>query len=203
MILLTADHGVHLGEKGVAVGVKWTLWEQTSRVPFILSIPPRLLSALPGGTSHSRFVRFAVSLVDVVPTLLESSGTGVPSGAPLAGRSLLPMLSGQRGSDTHLSNRSVLITHCPNRRILGYAVRNERHRYVSYQSKAKGSPAGHGWATVDEAARAGAELFDLIADPGEKFNLLKLTSATEHIEQQWRVMERSLQGLLLGGPPDG
>lgn len=202
MILLTADHGVHLGEKGVAVGAKWTLWEQTSRVPFILSIPPRLLSALPAGTSRNRFVHFAVSLVDVVPTLLDFSGSSFPSGVNFAGTSLLPMLSGQRSPGTHLSNRSVLITHCPSRRVLGYAVRNERYRYVSYQSKARGTPAGHRWATVKEAAGAGAELFDLVSDPGEKYNLLKLPSSTQyvHVERQWGVMERSLQTLLTGLP---
>lgn len=56
---------------------------------------------------------------------------------------------------------------------------------------------------MNEAAGAGAELFDLIADPGEKVNLLRLPSVTEHVERTWGAMERSLQGLLLGGPPDG
>ena len=91
-------------------------------------------------------------------------------------------------------------------------VRNERpyystyskwkRQYVSYQSKARGTPAGHRWATVKEAAGAGAELFDLVSDPGEKYNLLKLPSSTQyvHVERQWGVMERSLQTLLTGLP---
>ena len=202
MTLLTADHGVHLGEKGVAVGAKWTLWERTSRVPFIISIPSGLLAALPAGTRRNHAVTVAVSLVDVVPTLLESSGASAAGDSPLAGISLLPMLSEQRLA-ARASGRSVLVTHCPGRRLLGYAVRNERWRYVSYSSRTKGTRAGHGWKTAEEAAGAGAELFDLLSDPYEQNNLLKRREATARIDRaaslQWEAMEKSLQVLLAGG----
>ena len=197
IVMLTADHGTHLGEKAVAVGSKWTLWERTSRVPFYLHIPPSLLRSLPRGTPGGSTVSSAVSLVDVVPTLAEACGVEHSALQRLPGRSLLPLLGEHPAAVASARDRSVLVTHCPSRTVLGYAVRDARWRYVSYASKAKGSPAGHGWTSAEEAAGAGAELYDLMVDPAERFNLLRDARARPDVRQQWATMERSLQRLLV------
>jgi hypothetical protein len=48
-----ADHGFHLGEK--RRWGKWTLWERSTRVPFIISLP----GGRDLGQRHWRYIRYA------------------------------------------------------------------------------------------------------------------------------------------------
>ena len=200
-VLLTADHGVHLGEKAVAVGSKWTLWEQTSRVPLMIFDPRR------PARSRGSTVGAAVSLVDILPTLAEVGGVALPSASsrPLAGASLLAHLADGGGGGAAvaaLRHRVVLVTsHCPGRTLLGYAVRGARWRYISYASRTTGGPAGKPWPSLEAAADAGNELYDALADPHERVNLLQAqrgwnASAREQVRWHWAAMERALQRLL-------
>ncbi|MGP9538845.1 choline-sulfatase [Brachybacterium sp. AOP43-C2-M15] len=83
VVLVTSDHGDMLGEKGL--WFKMSPYEQSSRVPLILRGPEDLI---PCG-------RFAnpVSLLDLLPTLVELSGAPTPAAGapapPTTGRSLL------------------------------------------------------------------------------------------------------------------
>ena len=61
IVLLWSDHGWHLGEKGH--WHKRTLWEEATRVPFIISAPGT-------GRAGQRCAQ-PVSLVDIFPTLIE------------------------------------------------------------------------------------------------------------------------------------
>jgi choline-sulfatase len=87
VIILTADHGEMLGERGL--WYKMTFFERSARVPLILHAPrswaPRRVSA-------------SVSLVDLLPTLLAlaTDGKGVEPVEPIDGHSLLD----GEGSDT-------------------------------------------------------------------------------------------------------
>ena len=190
VVLLTADHGVHLGEKAVAVGSKWTLWEPTSHVPLLLLAP---------GAPAGRTVHTAVSLVDVLPTLAEAAAITISKTEALPGRSLLALLDDDAASAAR--HRSVLVTHCPARTLLGYAVRDARFRYISYASRTNSSPAGRAWTSLDEAAAAGNELYDTLTDPHEQLNLLQAQrewNETERggVRRRWSGMERALQRLL-------
>jgi arylsulfatase A-like enzyme len=114
MIVLWSDHGMHLGEK--EQWEKFTLWEESTRVPFIMSVP--------GLTPEGAVCHRPVSLLDIYPTLVElSGGTSEP---PLEGVSLKPWLQ-----DPDLpSDRAVVTTwHQGN-----HAVRSERWRYIRYQT---------------------------------------------------------------------
>jgi choline-sulfatase len=84
-ILLTADHGDMVGERGL--WYKMTFFEWAARVPLILRLPGE-----PGG----RRVETPASLVDILPTLMDISADGggyTAYAAPVDGRSLLPLLS--------------------------------------------------------------------------------------------------------------
>jgi len=91
VLLFTSDHGDLLGERGLWYKMSW--FEPSARLPLLVHAPflfgPRRVSA-------------AVSLVDVLPTLVELAGGEVDPALPLDGRSLLPHLSGTGGHDEAL-----------------------------------------------------------------------------------------------------
>jgi arylsulfatase A-like enzyme len=110
IIVLFADHGYHLGEK--ARWSKFSLWECTTRVPFIISVP---------GGAKGRSGR-PVELLSIYPTLIDLCG--LRPNADLEGVSLRPLLENPEGPWDH-----VAVT------TLGqgnHAVRDERWRYIRY-----------------------------------------------------------------------
>jgi arylsulfatase A-like enzyme len=132
IIVLWSDHGWHLGEKH-----RWrkqTLWEESTRVPLIVVAP----GVTTPGTRSSR----AVSLVDVLPTLLEL--TGVDALDNLDGVSLMPLLENPDAT----WDRAALSTYGEG----NHAVRSERYRYIRYDDGSE-------------------ELYDHQVDPGEWTNL--------------------------------
>ena len=67
IIVLWSDHGFHLGEKDT--WGKFTLWERSSHVPFII--------VAPGVTQTGARTDEAVSLQNVYATLADLAGLGV------------------------------------------------------------------------------------------------------------------------------
>lgn len=90
VIVVTSDHGDMLGERGLWFKMSW--FEHSARVPLIVHAPGRFAA---------RRVSEAVSLVDLLPTLVDfaSDGAGIDYPTPIDGRSLLPHLAGQGGHD--------------------------------------------------------------------------------------------------------
>ena len=82
IIVLWSDHGYGLGEKRHFR--KFALWEETTRVPFII-FDPRQKNAPTGRT-----VKDAVSLINIYPTLADLTGLIAPEG--IDGFSLAPQL---------------------------------------------------------------------------------------------------------------
>lgn len=81
VVVVLADHGDMLGERGL--WYKMNFFEGSARVPLIVHSPPRFAP---------RRVDEPVSLVDVLPTLTDLIGEGVPQlGDPMPGRSLLDL----------------------------------------------------------------------------------------------------------------
>jgi arylsulfatase A-like enzyme len=95
LIVLTADHGESFGSDGVYFRHGPTLAEATTRIPLIVKPPGNPRGAGP------RFRDDVVSLVDLLPTLLDYAGTPVPD--DLDGRSLRPLIE----SDASFSGRVV------------------------------------------------------------------------------------------------
>ncbi len=91
VVIFLSDHGEMLGERGM--WYKMSFFEWSARVPLIIHAPGRVA---PGR------VAAPVSLVDILPTLLDIAGTGDEPGlaAPIDGHSLI-------ASPQELEGRSV------------------------------------------------------------------------------------------------
>lgn len=155
IVLFTSDHGYHMGEKGFIF--KDTLWEESLRIPLIISVP--------GLTPKNAECRHPVSLIDIYPTLNDLCGLGnhpnaKGNGFKLDGHSLKPFLVNP--ATTQWDGPPVALS-----MIGGYAtpgddpiehsqrhfsVRNERYRYSLYE-------------TGEE------ELYDMMVDPNQWTNL--------------------------------
>ena len=112
IIILWSDHGWHLGEKDH--WHKSTLWEEATRVPFIIATPDIKTA---GKTSSA-----PVNLVSIFPTLVGL--VGLQSDIDFDGPDLAPLLANPNASWPHAS----LID-------FGYgntAARDERWRYIRY-----------------------------------------------------------------------
>ena len=84
VIMVTADHGDMLGERGL--WYKMSFFEHSARVPLVMAGP---------GIANRR-VTNACSLVDLTPTMLDIAGCPWPElGQSLDGHSLLPLAMGQ------------------------------------------------------------------------------------------------------------
>ena len=112
IVVLFSDHGYHIGEKQKYH--KSTLWEESTRVPLIVSAPG--VSA--AGTISTR----AVSLIDIYPTLTELASLEPPR--DLDGESLVPLLRDPTGS-----RRSPALT---TRQGRHHSIRTDRWRYIRY-----------------------------------------------------------------------
>ncbi len=112
IIVLWSDHGYHLGDK--QCGVKFTLWEKATHVPFIIVAPG---VAKPGSVCET-----PVSLVDIYPTLVELAG--LPPKAENDGQSLVPLLKDPNAEWT----RPALMTEGPG----NHAIRTPGFRYIRY-----------------------------------------------------------------------
>lgn len=111
IVVLWSDHGWHLGEKGH--WHKTTLWEEATRVPFIISAP---------GFEPAR-CSCPVSLVDLFPTLNELCE--LPPIDSHDGESLVPLMKDPEAS---LERVGVMIQYKPG----NVAIRSDRFRYIRY-----------------------------------------------------------------------
>lgn len=85
LILVSSDHGDMLTERGMVQ--KRTFYEWSSRIPLIVRMP----HAEWAGT----VVDAPVSLIDILPTLVDVVGIPAEECAPWDGSSLLPVMAGQ------------------------------------------------------------------------------------------------------------
>ncbi len=88
--IVTGDHGDMLGERGLWFKMNW--FENAARVPLMIHAPARF---------QPRRITAAVSLVDIMPTLLDlaADGNKLHEEVKTDGRSLVGHLSGTGGHD--------------------------------------------------------------------------------------------------------
>jgi choline-sulfatase len=144
IVVVLADHGDMLGERGL--WYKMSFFEGATRVPLIVSAPGRF---------RPRRVAASVSLVDLLPTLVELAGDGAPVqpyAAPLDGRSLLPHLSGTGGHDEVIGEYTAEGAIAPL-----VMIRRGRQKFIHTPSDPD-------------------QLYDLAADPDELVNLADAAS---------------------------
>ena len=114
IVVVWSDHGWHLGEKEHFS--KFTLWEESTRVPLLISKPG----------AKPKKVDTAVSLIDVYPTLLALAG--LPENKNNDGQNLLTIIE----AETDL-NRAIVTSKDENY----HAVRDGRYRYFkTYNAEA-------------------------------------------------------------------
>ena len=109
IVVLWSDHGWHLGEK--QHWHKSTLWEESTRVPLIISVP----GGLPGECKQP------ASLIDLYPTLTELCG--IATNRKLDGVSLVAQLNNPQAK-----RKPVLVEF----RKGNVAVRSEHWRFIRY-----------------------------------------------------------------------
>lgn len=162
LVVFTADHGESLGEHDLFFDHGDYVYGASARVPLAFALPEG--HPLAGG----RRCDGAVSLVDVVPTLLELLGMAPPE-APspaLEGRSLLPCLRGETLAPEPVFSESGFSFYpewVPRR------VRNDPEGRFRAVTRA-------GWRLVwtpFAAEHEAWELYDLRADPDETHNLYR------------------------------
>ncbi|MFK5689296.1 choline-sulfatase [Ornithinimicrobium sp. LYQ92] len=151
VVVLTSDHGDMLGEKGL--WYKMSPYEQSSRVPLILRGPPGLVR--PGRYANP------VSLLDLLPTLVEVAGATVsgeaaddePEAEAEAGMSLLESV----------------------RRELAGAAPQDRDIFLEYLAEGTHHPQVtlvHGPLKLVRCPGDPDQLFDLDVDPHELRNVV-------------------------------
>ena len=164
MFIYASDHGL---------SGKWSLKEQGLRVPFIVRWPAKVK---PNTTSKT-----LLTLVDVLPTILEVSNTEIPS--EIDGKSFLETLNGSKmkihdyvfGVSTRQNIRECKIF--PSRMIRGnrYKLIRNFNSVEVVNSNLGDNPV------INEFAKIGAEsfpnvpyeeLYDLEKDPYQKVNLI-------------------------------
>jgi choline-sulfatase len=137
IVVLTSDHGEMLGERGL--WYKMSFFEGASRVPLVIASPGRFAA---------RRIAASVSLVDLMPTLIDISGGNAQSlGVALDGRSLAAHLGGGAGHDEAIGEYLAEGVIAPM-----VMIRRDAFKFI------------HSPADPDL-------LFDLSRDPGERDNL--------------------------------
>lgn len=154
LILITADHGEELMERGhvghCSCNLKGTLYDESIRVPLIMRYP----KALPA----SRVIDTQVSQVDLMPTLFDLLGLE-PMGS-MEGESLLPLIQGQTG--VHRPEAYAETTPAGWQAVSGdtremWCVRTATHKLILHTAPARPEEQRY-------------ELYDLVRDPGETDN---------------------------------
>ncbi len=163
VIIFTSDHGDCLNDHGHSQ--KWTMYEQSVRVPAIVWGPGRISAGVRVGE--------LVSLFDFGPTVLELAGLVPPRW--MEARSLLPYL----GAEAIEPRRHVFAEHAGDRILHGTEfmtmIRDHRWKLVHF-------------VDCDEG-----QLFDLVADPQEIRNLwddpAHMATRRELIDEilKWRI----------------
>jgi arylsulfatase A-like enzyme len=158
VIVFTADHGWNLGSHGLPA--KFSLYEESACVPLIIAGPD---------VPQSSVCEQPVSLIDLMPTLLDFAGAELPEG--VQGESLRPLMSG--GAWTRRSIYLQVIDH-PQHNLERWdppsrGVRSDRYKYIE---------------------RVGGQelLFDLQSDPYELHDLSARGEYSAVIEEHRRKL---------------
>lgn len=117
IVIVFADHGWHLGEK--EHWGKFTAWERSARVPFLIHLPSSLQKK---GYLTSSIHDSPVSLIDIYPTILDL--LGIERSSRLSGTSLDPILRGKTPSFSRIVTTSV----GPG----NHSLRSDRWRFIHY-----------------------------------------------------------------------
>jgi arylsulfatase A-like enzyme len=162
IVVYTSDQGFFLGDHGLFD--KRFMYEESLRMPFLVRYP-RLVE--PGTSSDA-----IVLNVDFAQTFLDLAG--VEPTAPMQGRSLVPLLRGERPADWRTSMYYRYWMHLDGSHGVWAhrGIRTRGHKLVHYYADGLEQPGAGREPRPEEW-----ELFDLEADP---FELRSLHDEPEH-----------------------
>jgi choline-sulfatase len=166
VVIALADHGDMLGERGL--WYKMNFFEGSARIPLIVHAPKRFAA---------KRVAAPVSLVDIVPTLMELGGIRTRAVEPLAGTSLLPLCE-----TTKQEERTVLGEYMAEGSVAPIVmIRRGSQKFI------------HCPADPDQ-------LYDLASDPNELTNLAldpefanTVQVLRSEVDDQWRLDNLTLE----------
>jgi hypothetical protein len=142
VLVLTSDHGEGLGDHGVDKHSA-TLYNSELRVPLLIAAP---------GVAPRHVVE-PVGLVDLFPTILELAGLAPPGPDLVDGKSLVPLLRGERRADPAGAT------------VFAYMIADRSSLY-DIEAVVRGP-----LKLIRGRHRAGIELYDYQRDPAESNNL--------------------------------
>jgi len=156
VIIYLSDHGTHFGEK--QLGGKWTPYEQTLRVPFIVYDPR---SKAKGVVSDEMVLN-----IDVAPTLLDLAGIPVPE--TMDGKSMKPLINAEMTT----WREHFFFEHFVSPTAPIYIPRNDgvRTKTTKYAR----------WIDLDPSVE---EFYDLSKDELESHNLINDPAYARQIEE--------------------
>jgi arylsulfatase A-like enzyme len=169
LVVLTSDHGEQLGEAPDEAGGTardghfydahgHTLYEELVHVPLVVKLPGR-----PG---PARRVSAVTRAIDVMPTILDVVGLAPAAPGRLQGLSLRPFWEGPPPAPREAFTEALSTDR------EGKSLRDDHYKYIV--SIWPRQVSRHGRSYVPAPKRlAGVELYDLVADPGERRNLLR------------------------------
>ena len=166
IVVFTSDHGYHLGEHGL--WKKQSLFEQSARVPMIISVP--------GYKEKARQTNSLSELVDLYPTLASLCDLPIPQ--HVMGTDLSPLLKKPKNSLNPIALTQVMRVSSKsdrNRKYKGHTIRTARYRYTEW-----------------DRGEQGIELYDHKTDPEEMHNLAG-NPAKKNVQQK---MEKLLNDKL-------
>ena len=172
IIVFVSDHGYHMGEH--KLWQKTTLFENSGRVPLVISVPEFKRTA-------GLRTKAVAELVDLFPTLADLCGLEPPK--HLVGRSLRPQLEnpadiGNSAALTTFDTRDRVNREDPLRpRAVGYSLRTNRWRYTEW----------------GEDGKLGAELYDHWNDPKEYVNRALAPSSQPVVAEMKDRLKRRIQ----------
>lgn len=161
IVVFISDHGYNLGEH--TCWQKWNLWEESVRVPLIISVPGMKVA---GSKTDA-----IVELIDLYPTLAEMSGLGSQAPSILQGESLVPLLGSPANTDPNATAYTITGSD-------GASLRTNRWRYNRWGEDANGD---------------NEELYDHDNDPMEYQNLVRdptYLPALDRIRAQFEQMRK-------------
>jgi choline-sulfatase len=144
LIVFTADHGNMLADLGR--WFKGVMYEGSTRIPLLVKAPAQ--SPLASSLNRGKVVSQIVENTDVMPTLCEMIGVGLPQQG-IQGKSLVGLVSGiaDPWKDRAFAERGGMMVRTPQYKLIRNDAKNERPGAGQY------------------------ELYDLTKDPKEEHDL--------------------------------
>ena len=203
LFMFTSDQGAQFPF------AKWNLYDAGIRVPLIV--------AWPGKVKAATTTRAMVSLIDLLPTMMEAAGASSPPGE-LDGKSFMPVLRGHEPDRHRDATFAVHTGDAKMNRTPMRSVRTDRYKYIAnlkpetrYTTHISDANDGREyWVTWEKLAesdgraagfvkryrqRPAEELYDVESDPYELKNLAgdprhgKTLAELRERLKQWRLQQ--------------